>query len=189
MWLEFACSAKQHVKRTNSESAHVHNLDNIEDCFVRQGVVSPKVLSSKPSYSTYWNLLETAYILRRALTREFKQPTTTAAKSASSKIFRHNPCVFLSVYEKIDNNSWNIDDVLQTTWKLSNWGLTREQDGTNVSFISHIHVRFLSSVISFIVLPTLPSSSSAVLLKSFLISQRLRPEEWTNDIFAQRSTH
>ena len=71
MWLEFTCSANQHVKRTNSESAHVRNLDNIEDCFVRQGVVSPKVLSSKPSYSTYWNLLETAYILRRALTREF----------------------------------------------------------------------------------------------------------------------
>ena len=38
-------------------------------------------------------------------------------------------------------------------------------DGTNVSFISHIHVRFLSCVISFIVLPTFPSPSSAVLLK------------------------
>ena len=38
-------------------------------------------------------------------------------------------------------------------------------DGTNVSFILHIHVRFLSCVIRFIVLPTLSSSSSAVLLK------------------------
>ena len=49
--------------------------------------------------------------------------------------------------------------------KWGNWRLTRELDGTNVSFISHIHVRFLSSVISFIVLPTLPSLSSTVLLK------------------------
>ena len=32
-------------------------------------------------------------------------------------------------------------------------------------FISHIHVRFLSCVVSLIVLPTLPSPSSAVLLK------------------------
>ena len=39
-----------------------------------------------------------------------------------------------------------------------------EQDGRN-DFISHIHVRFLSCAISFIVLPTLPSPSSAVLLK------------------------
>ena len=37
---------------------------------------------------------------------------------------------------------------------------------TNVSFISHIHVRFLSCVISLIVLPTLPSPSSAVLLEN-----------------------
>ena len=36
---------------------------------------------------------------------------------------------------------------------------------TNVSFISHIHVRFLSCVLSFIVLPTLPSPSSTVFLK------------------------
>ena len=105
------------------------------------------------------------------------------------KRFRHNPFVkFLSTYllwfhclflfsqnfncfqrlflnEKIDDNSWNIDHVLQTTWKWSNWRLAREQDGTNVSFISHIHMRFLSSVISLIVLPTSPSSSSTVLLK------------------------
>ena len=71
----------------------------------------------------------------------------------------------LFLNEKIDVNSWNIDHVLQTTWKWSNRRLTREQDGTNVRFISHIHVRFLSCVISFIVLPTLPSSSSVVLLK------------------------
>ena len=72
-------------------------------------------------------------------------------------------CVFLD--EKIDNNCWNIDHVWQTTWKWSNWRLTREQDGTDVSLISHIHVRFLSCVISFIVLPTLPSPSSTVFLK------------------------
>ena len=34
-----------------------------------------------------------------------------------------------------------------------------------MSAISHIHVRFLSCVISVIVLPTLPSPSSAVLFK------------------------
>ena len=101
------------------------------------------------------------------------------------KIFLHNPCVFLGIYllwlpclflfslnfscfqrlflnEKIDVNSWNIDLVLQTTWKWSNWRLTRA-GGTNVSLISHIYVRFLSCVISLIVLPTLPSPSSAVL--------------------------
>ena len=71
----------------------------------------------------------------------------------------------LFINENIDVNSWNIDHVLQTTWKWSNWRLIREQDGTNLSFISHIHVRFLSCVISLIVLPTLSSSSSAVLLK------------------------
>ena len=65
--------------------------------------------------------------------------------------------------EKIDK-FWPrfADNVLQTTWKWSNWRLTREQDGTNVSLISHIHVRFLSCVISFIVLPTLPSPSLSV---------------------------
>ena len=74
------------------------------------------------------------------------------------KIFRHNPCVFLGIYllwlpclflfllnfncfqrlflnEKIDDNSWNIDLIL-------------EQDSTNVSFISRIHVCFSSCVIS-----------------------------------------
>ena len=56
--------------------------------------------------------------------------------------------VFLN--EKIDDNPWDIGHVLQTTWKWSSWRLTREQDGTNVSFISHIHVRFLSCVISLI---------------------------------------
>ena len=57
----------------------------------------------------------------------------------------------------------------------SSWSPIWEQDGTNVSFISHIHVRFLSSAISLIVLPTLPSPSSAVLLKvPILLSRRPR---------------
>ena len=104
------------------------------------------------------------------------------------KIFWHDPSVFLSMYllwlqclflfslkfscfqrlflnKNIDDNSWNIDQVLQTTWKWSNWRLTREHDGMNIRFISRIHVCFLSCVISFIVLPTLPSSSLDVLLK------------------------
>ena len=53
--------------------------------------------------------------------------------------------VFLN--EKIDDNCSSIDHVLQTSWKWSKSRLTpRELDGTNVSLISHIHVRFLSCV-------------------------------------------
>ena len=63
--------------------------------------------------------------------------------------------------EMMDVCSWNVGHVLKTAWKWSSWSLIWEQDGTNVSFISHIHVRFLSCVISFIVLPTLLSPSSA----------------------------
>ena len=75
----------------------------------------------------------------------------------------------VSLNEKIDDNCWNIDQVLQITSKWSNWRLIRrEQDGTNVSFISHIHVRFLSCVISFIILPKLLSPSSTAFLTSLL---------------------
>ena len=49
----------------------------------------------------------------------------------------------------------------------------RAGTGTNVSFISHIHVHFLYSVISVIVLPMLPSPSSAVLLKIQVIVNKL----------------
>ena len=84
------------------------------------------------------------------------------------------PCMFLFslkfpwlqrllLSETMDVSSWNVSHVFKTAWKWSSWSLIWEQDGTNVSFISHIHVRFLSSVISLIVLPTLPSPSSAVL--------------------------
>ena len=57
--------------------------------------------------------------------------------------------------ETMDISSWNVDHVLKTAQKWSSWSLIWEQDGTNVSFISHIHVRFSSCVISLIVLPTL----------------------------------
>ena len=114
-------------------------------------------------YFTYSRALFLSCVIR-----EFKQPTTTILLWLHcfflfSLKFSWLRCVFLN--EKIDDNCWNIDHVLQTTWKWSNWRLTREQDGTNVSLISHIHVRFLSCVISLIILPTLPSPSSAVLLK------------------------
>ena len=69
----------------------------------------------------------------------------------------------LLLNETMDVSSWNVGHVLKTAWKWSSWSLIWEQDGTNVSFTSDIHV--LSSVISFIVLPTVPSPSSAVLLK------------------------
>ena len=71
----------------------------------------------------------------------------------------------LLLNETMEASSWNVGHVLKTAWKWSSWSLIWEQDGTNVSFISHIQVRFLSCVISLIVLPTLPSPSSAVLLK------------------------
>ena len=123
------------------------------------------------------------------INRELKKNSGGRRHRQGVKILRHNLCVFLSMYllwlhclflfslkfnclqrvflnEKIDDNCWNIDHVLQTTWKWNNWRLTREQDGTNVSFISsHIHVCFLSCVISLIVLPTLPSPSSTAFLK------------------------
>ena len=67
------------------------------------------------------------------------------------------PCMFLFslkfrwlqrlfLNERLDVSSWNVGHVLKTAWKWSSWSLIWEQDGTNVSFISHIHVRFLSCV-------------------------------------------
>ena len=57
----------------------------------------------------------------------------------------------LPLNETKDVSSWNVGRVLKTAWKWSSWSLIWEQDGTNVSFISHIRVRFLSCVISLIV--------------------------------------
>ena len=71
----------------------------------------------------------------------------------------------LLLNETMDVSSWNVSHVLKTAWKWSSWSLIWEQDGTNVIFISHIHVRCLSCVISLIVLLTLPLPSSAALLK------------------------
>ena len=94
-------------------------------------------------------------------------------------------CVFLN--EKIDDNCWNIDHVLQTTWKWSSWRLAREQDGANVTFISDIHVHFLSCVICFIVLPTLPSPSSTVFLRFPTISEVEKPLHTWLHSFLDRS--
>ena len=89
------------------------------------------------------------------------------------KIFLRNPRILLSISllwlpcmvlfslkfrwlqrlllnETIGVSSWNVDHVLKTAWKWSSWSLIWEQDGTNVSFISHIHVHFWSSVIGHI---------------------------------------
>ena len=78
----------------------------------------------------------------------------------------------LLLNETMDVSSWNVGHVLKTAWKWGSWSLIWEQDGTNVSFIPDIHVRFLSCVISVIVWPTLPSSSSAVLLKLPIVNVR-----------------
>ena len=58
----------------------------------------------------------------------------------------------LLLNETMNVSSWNVGHVFKTAW--SSWSLIWEQDGRNVNFISHIHVHFLSSVISLIVLPT-----------------------------------
>ena len=68
----------------------------------------------------------------------------------------------------MDVSSWNVGHVLKTAWKWEQLKSHLRADGTNVSFISHTHVRFLSCVISFIVLKTLPSPSSDVLLSSLI---------------------
>ena len=82
-------------------------------------------------------------------------------------MFLHNPYVFckhifslvilfVSIFAKFQLT-------LASLWLwYTSWSLIQEQDGTNVSFISHIHVRFVSCVLSLIVLLTLPSPSSAV---------------------------
>ena len=82
------------------------------------------------------------------------------------KIFLRNPRVWLSIYllwyfdssVSFCTKRWTF--VLQimtaTFWRQDGNGAFEVPiESTNVSFISHIHVRFLSSVISFIVLPTL----------------------------------
>ena len=80
------------------------------------------------------------------------------------------PCMFLFplkfrwlqrllLNETMDVSSRNVGHVPKTAWKWSSWSLIWEPDGTNVSLISHIHVRFLSCTISLVVLPTLPSPS------------------------------
>ena len=85
----------------------------------------------------------------------------------------------LFLNENIDDNCWNIDHVLQTTWKWSNWRLTREQDGTNVNLISHIHVRFWSCVISFIVLAPLSWPSSDNTHTTCLLTSRVPWPCWS----------
>ena len=105
------------------------------------------------------------------------------------------PCMFLFslkllwlqrllLNETMDASSWNVGHVLKTAWG-SSWSLIWGQDGTNISFISHNRVRFLSCVISLIVLSMLPSPSSAVFLKvpklyqhSFLVYVKAKNINW-----------
>ena len=57
---------------------------------------------------------------------------------------------------RLNAHEVQITDVFKTAWKWSSWSLFFfwAQDGTNVSFISHIHLCFLSCVIILISLPT-----------------------------------
>ena len=73
------------------------------------------------------------------------------------KMFLRNPRIFtlVTLYVSIfwtagamNVSSWNVGHVLKTAWKWSSWRLIWYQDETNFSFISHIHVRFLSCVMS-----------------------------------------
>ena len=57
----------------------------------------------------------------------------------------------LLLNETMDVSSWNVGHVLKTAWKWSSWSLIWEQDDTNVSLISHIHVRFWSCAIGLVV--------------------------------------
>ena len=66
--------------------------------------------------------------------------------------------VFLN--EKIDDNCWNIDHVLQTMWKLTSH--TRAGRHECQLYFTYSHIHFLS----LIVLPTLPLSSSTVFLSN-----------------------
>ena len=79
--------------------------------------------------------------------REFKQTRTTATTLGIYLLWL--PCLFLFWLnfrcfqrlflneKKIDGNSWNIDHVLQTTWKWSNWRLT-ESRTARMSALFHI---------------------------------------------------
>ena len=99
--------------------------------------------------------------LLRILSKRGRQHQRREAR----KIFLSNPYILLSISllwlpcmflfslkllwlqrlllnETMDVSSWNVGHVLKTAWKWSSWSLVWEQDGTNVSFISHIRVRF-----------------------------------------------
>ena len=90
------------------------------------------------------------------------------------------PCKFLLLQCLLLNDTmlssfWNVGPILNTAWKWSSWRLIWEQDGTNVSFISDIHLRFL------FVLPMLTWPSSAVLLKVPISSAQLQWREIEHD--------
>ena len=83
------------------------------------------------------------------------------------------PCVFLFslkfrwlqrllLNETMDVSSWNVDHVLKTAWSE-----IEQFEAGQMSALFHIFTCAFcrSCVVSFIVLPTLPSLSSAVLLK------------------------
>ena len=129
--------------------------------------------------------------LRRA-SRNLKQTRMTTPTSEARKIFLCNPrillsisllwlpCMFLFRSNSVDTSvSWakrcmflkcrrRFEDSVEMEQLKSHLRAGRHTCQlyfTYVSFISHIHVRRLSCVMSLIVLPMLPSPSSAVLLK------------------------
>ena len=62
-------------------------------------------------------------------------------------------------------SSWNVGHILKTACKWSSWSLTPQMS----ALLCPIFTCFLSSVISLIVSPTLPSPSSAVCLRSLIL--------------------
>ena len=155
----------------------------------------------------YFHIWSTTSVIRVLISK----PRTATPTSEARKLFLRNPRILLSISllwlpcmflfplkfrwlqrlllnETMDVSSWNVGHVLKTAWKWSSWSLIWEQDGTNVSFISHIHMRFLSRAISVIVLLTLPSPSSAVLLSNSLLLLRGKQTNKQTDRQTDRQT-
>ena len=87
----------------------------------------------------------------------------------------------------MDISSWNVGHVWKTVCKWSSWSLIWEQDGTSVSYISHIQVHFLSSVIN-IISVLFPSPSLAVLLKIPIVPVHFSIQHWPFHTFLHTCT-
>lgn len=108
--------------------------------------------------NTKWNLGAPKKPLQTNLYVELKASnwgrftgTPVPQTRRSIRIFLRNPRIFaeipLTEASLPERNDWHkisqVHNVLKMMWEWSSWSLLREQGGTNVSFISNIHVRSL----------------------------------------------